>query len=716
MKSWRIAALALLLPWGAAQAQNGPPVAPVRDHVDTWHGVQVHDPYRYMENLADPQVRNWMLAQGAYARTALDRLEGRAALEKRLAAIDAGLGDRRFDITRLASGALFYALKGRHDRQVKIAMRERADGPERVLVDPDLAARRTGIPHAVNWWVPSWDGRYLAYGLSAGGSEDASLVVVDVQTGRQVGEAVTRVPDGGVSWLPDSRTIAFNRLRQLTAEDPATEQYLDSAVHLLKVGEPANRARAVFGPTVNKDLGLRRLDNARLLFAPGSPWVVAATNDTTQREGSVFVARAADLAGGTVAWRRLAGFDDHWVELALRGDQLFLLTTKGVPRRQLLELDLRSEGATPRLAANPPADGVIEGFTVGREQLLLRVRQGANIGLRAYAAGDPEGKAIVTPLHGAASVAEDPAHAHADFIYQETSWTVPGRAFLLRAAQSRPLAAFDTATPAGLPKLVVRDVLVPSHDGVLVPMTVMHRKDLSRKEPHPTLLLGYGSYGFSETAGFRARNIPWLERGGVIAVANVRGSGVLGDDWRMAGTRLKKPNTWKDAIACGQYLVKEGYATPRMLSIMSGSAGGVFAGRAITEAPALFGAAVIHVGMLDAVRAEDTANGITNISEFGSVKDADGFRGLLEMSAYHQVRDGTAYPAVLLVHGLNDPRVDAWNSAKMAARLQAASTSGRPVLLRVDAQDGHGVGRTVAQARSIDADVYSFLWWQAMGR
>ena len=198
----------------------------------------------------------------------------------------------------------------------------------------------------------------------------------------------------------------------------------------------------------------------------------------------------------------------------------------------------------------------------------------------------------------------------------------------------------------------------------------------------------------------------------MLAVANVRGSGVYGDPWRMAGSKLDKPNTWKDAIACGQYLVQEGYASPATLAIMSGSAGGVFAGRAITAAPQLFAAAVIHVGLLDAIRAEETANGITNISEFGTVKDSDGFRGLLEMSTYHQVQDATPYPAVMFVHGLNDPRVDAWNSAKTAARLQAASSSGRPVLLRVDAQAGHGVGSTPAQSRSVGADAYSFLLWQ----
>ena len=202
---------------------------------------------------------------------------------------------------------------------------------------------------------------------------------------------------------------------------------------------------------------------------------------------------------------------------------------------------------------------------------------------------------------------------------------------------------------------------------------------------------------------------------GVMAVANVRGSGVYGDPWRMAGTKQNKPNTWKDAIACGQYLVDQGYATPATLGISSGSAGGIFAGRSITEAPQLFAAAVIHVGMLDAVRAENSANGVTNISEFGTVKDKEGFQSLLEMSTYHQVKDGTPYPAVMFVHGMNDPRVDPWNSSKTAARFQAASSSGKPVLLRLDAQDGHGVGQTVAQEQAKTADSYSFLLWQ-MGK
>ena len=706
--------LLLALPCAVALAQSAPPVATVRDQVDTWHGVAVHDPYRYMENLADPEVQTWIRAQGDWSRGVLDRIEGRAQLQARLTELDEGLGDRRFEITRGAGAQVFYLMRGRSDRQVKLAMRERLDGPERILVDPDVQAQRTGIPHAINYFVPSWDGRYVAYGLSAGGSEDASLYVLDVRTGEQVGQPVPRVPEGAVSWLPDGRSLAYNQLRQLAAQDAASETYLDSAVMLLRVGDAPDQARPVFGPAINRDLGLQRLDNGRLLFAPGSPWVVAATNDTTQPEGLVFVARVTELAaGGFVPWRRIASFDDHLVEIELRGNDLYYRTKIGAPRFRVMKLDLRQPDLrSARVVATAPPDGMLEGFSVGRDRVLAQVRQGATIGLRSHAAGDSAGQAVALPYPGAARIADDPAHAHSDFIVSLAGWTQPGRSYLLRGGRAQPLKQFETAAPPGLPDVVVKDVLVPSHDGVLVPMTILHRKGLRLDGGNPTLLLGYGSYGTSETAGFRTGNIAWIEQGGVIAVANVRGSGVYGDPWRMAGSKLNKPNTWKDAIACGEYLVREGYATPVTLAIMSGSAGGVFAGRAITAAPQLFAAAVIQVGMLDAIRAEDTANGATNISEFGTVKDPDGFRGLLEMSTYHQIRDGTAYPAVMFVHGLNDPRVDPWNSAKTTARLQAASSSGKPVLFRVDAQAGHGIGSTPAQARSVGADTYSFLLWQ----
>jgi prolyl oligopeptidase len=229
---------------------------------------------------------------------------------------------------------------------------------------------------------------------------------------------------------------------------------------------------------------------------------------------------------------------------------------------------------------------------------------------------------------------------------------------------------------------------------------------------NPTYLTGYGSYGTSLTPSFAATRLAWHEKGGVFATCHVRGGGEYGEEWHLVGKGKTKPNTWRDFIACAQYLIDNKYTSPARLAGEGASAGGILIGRAITERPELFGAALVDIGVLDALRSETTANGETNIPEFGSTKTADGFAALYEMSAFHHVKDGTAYPAVLITTGINDPRVDSWEPGKMTARLQAATSSGKPVLLRVDYGGGHGSGSGATAAQESRADAYSFLLWR----
>lgn len=712
----RAAALAVLGALLVTMARAAPPVAPVRDVVENLHGVEVHDPYRYFENLKAPDVQSWLKAQGAHARETLDRIEGREQMQRRIAEISAAAGDSISGLTRMPGDHLFYLKRARGDKQYKLVMRDGLQGRERVLVDPTVFAARTGVAHAINHFTPSWDGRYVAYGLSAGGSEDAALHILDVRSGREVSAPIPRVREAGVSWLPDSKSFTFNQLKALTPEDPDTETYLDSQVMWLSVGQPESAARPIFGPTVTPELGLSRLDVGRILFTPGSPWMIARTTDTTLPEGSLFVARVSDLALHRVPWKKIAAFDDAIVEIELNGNDLYYRTRKGAPRYKVMKLDLRQpELARAIEVARPPADGVIEAFVLTRNALYSSVRRGTAIGLRRHIAGDLAGRAIALPFAGAARAHDDPAHAHADLLYTLSGWTQWPRTLRLRGEHSRDAGLRAHIAMPSLPEVQVTDVMVPSHDGVLVPMTLLHRRGLQRDGSHPTLLTGYGAYGFSQTAGFHAPAMAWMELGGVLALANVRGSGVYGQEWRMAGFKATKANTWKDGVACAQYLIAQGYASPRTMAVMGTSAGGIFAGRAVTTAPQLFAAAVFNVGVMDAVRAEESANGITNISEFGSSKNASEFPALLDMSTYHHVQDGTSYPAVLAIHGLNDPRVDVWHSAKLVARLQAASQSGKPVVLRLDSQAGHGVGSTATQRDALAADIYSFLLWQ-MGR
>ncbi len=721
----RMATLAAMLLSAAALSQGAtanpadsavPPVAPVQPIVDTLHGTRLADPYRAMENLKDPAVRDWFKGQGEFARAQLDRIAGREGLEQRITALTSASGDAIGGIRRMANGQLFYLKRPKGERQFKLVVRDGLQGVERVLKDPEVEARASGVPHAINYFVPSWDGRHVAYGISAGGSEDASLHVLDVATGKDVGAVFPRVHEDLVSWLPDSQSLTFNQLKEPKPGEPETEAYLDSRVLWARVGASAEQAVPVFGPTVTRKLGLGRLDVAALHFAPDSPWVIARTTDTTLPEGFLFVGRAADLGKPGMRWSRIAGYGDQIVEIDLRGNHLYYMTYAGSPRKKVMRLDLNQPLLKhAQLAAAAPADGVLEDFSLNQDALIASVRQGTDVVLRRYAPGDTQGTALALPGKGAARVAHDAAHAHTDVLYTFSGWMQMPLVYRWDGKTSTDTGLRANPPLANLPEVEIVDVEVPSHDGAKVPMTLIYKKGLQRNGANPTLLNAYGAYGFSETASFLGGRLAWIEQGGVLALANVRGSGVHGHDWYLAGKKATKSNTWKDGVACAQYLIAQGYASPKTLGVMGTSAGGIFVGRTVTTAPQLFAAAIFDVGVMDAVRAEESANGITNISEFGSYRNAKEFPALVEMSTYHQIKDGVAYPAVLLVQGMNDPRVDAWHAGKAAARLQAASSSGKPVLLRLDMQAGHGMGSTANQRNAMAADIYSFLLWQ-MGK
>ncbi|HEV8690476.1 MAG TPA: prolyl oligopeptidase family serine peptidase, partial [Ideonella sp.] len=635
---------------------------------------------------------------------------------ERIDGLSRSTGDLVREVVRLPGERLFYLKREAGHSQFKLVTRIGAAGQERVLVDPEQLTKAKGVPHAINYFVPSWDGKRMAYGMSAGGSEDASLYLMDVASGKQLGQPIPRVHESLVHWAPDNQRVTYNQVRALPADAPPTETFLDSTVFVLRAGAPEREARPLFGPLVNKALKLERLDVAGVSFDPTSRFMFARTTDTTVPEGKIFVAPVAQLGKPQIAWRQVSAFDDGITDVRLRGDTLYLRTHKGAPRGRWLALDLGKGGGVEaaQVAIAEPERGVLKGITLGRGALYAEVSEGFST--RVLRFGAPGTPAVdMMPSRGGSSFAvDDPAHAHADLWVMTSSWIEPPSIQRIAAADKPPVdtGLMRLRVPPGTPALTVSEVMVPSHDGVQVPLAIVHRADLKRSEPHPTLLIGYGSYGLSFEAFFNARTVAWLERGGVLAYANVRGSGAFGDAWHRAGFKTTKPNTWKDGIASAKYLIDKGYATPKTMGAWGGSAGGIFVGRMVTEAPELFAAAIFDVGMMDTIRSEESANGITNISEFGTVKDPVEFKALMEMSTYHQIKDGTAYPAVMLIHGLNDPRVDVWQSAKAAARLQAASASGKPVLLRLDGQAGHGIGSTAQQQASKLADIYAFLLWQ----
>jgi prolyl oligopeptidase len=419
------------------------------------------------------------------------------------------------------------------------------------------------------------------------------------------------------------------------------------------------------------------------------------------------------LLSGDIPWVRISEEADLVNDFAVMGDNIYLLTAKDAPRYRLIKINLAVPDLDTADVVIAPSEMVLSGVSAAKDALYVdAIQDGLNKVIRV--APDKPIEVLEPPRGGAAYISSVSPEIEGILLY-ETSWIQGG----VRYAYE-PMAGTFTDTgmvPVGkfdnLEGFVAKEVLISSHDGTQVPLSILHRADLKMDGSNPTIVYGYGSYGITMDMFFSPTRLAWLERGGVYAIAHVRGGGEYGQEWHYAGRMANKPNTWLDLIASAEYLVEQGYTGPAHMAPMGGSAGGILAGRSVTARPDLFGAVVMQVGMLDAIRAETTTNGVPNIKEFGTVTDEEGFKGLLAMSAYHHVREGVTYPATLLTHGYNDNRVNVWNSGKMAARLQAANgEDGAPVLLRVEFDAGHGIGSTRNQVLAQVADTYSFLFWQ----
>jgi len=696
----------------AAQAQTLP-LFPPNNVPETFFGTVVDDPYRALEDTKNPEVAGWMKKHADHARATLDTLAGYAALRARIAELDDAVEARIGSVRRLKSGDLFFTRRGAKDNTYKVFHRS-PGGKETLLADPDDWQKQTGKPHAVNYFAPSPDGRLLAFGVSASGSEDASIYVISVATRKRIGKPIDRAQYPEISWRPDSRSFFYGRQQKMKPGMPDTERYQNNRAYLHRVGTDAERQDVlVLGPDVTPKVSVPRTDFPYVYVAPGSRHAVALVVAGVQREVSLWAAPLATVGKPDTPWVPIAVPSDKVTDIAVSGNDLYLLTHAASPKRSVLKVSLARPDLRKAETVIAPSEAVLFAIASAKDGLYFESRNGPVKSLKRLKWGEKAAAEVKLPAAGSADIQS--ATPDADGILVSlNAWTRAREIHAVDAAGKatntglQPLGKFDA--PADL---IATEVRVKSHDGAMVPLSIIHRRDVKLDGTNPALLYGYGAYGITEEPGFGATRLAWLERGGVFAVANVRGTAVYGEDWYKAGYKATKPNTWKDFIACAEYLIAQKYTANTKLGILGGSAGGITVGMAMTERPDLFAAVIPAVGALDMIRAEATANGIPNIPEFGTVKKEDEFRALLAMSAYHHVKEGTGYPAVMLTHGVNDPRVDVWHSSKMGARLLAATASGKPVLINLDYDSGHGIGNTKQQRQRDIADRYAFFFWQA---
>lgn len=691
-----------------APAFAAPPAAPLSKVTDTYQGIAVEDPYRGLEQLDSPAVQAWSRAQGGYTRAALDALPGRAALQERIDALSAKASDRVTGITRV--GRSTYFMKKRPtDALGKLYVRT-GKAADRLLFDPDAMKASTGQAHAINNYSVSPDGKYVALVLSVADAELGAIHVLDTKSGTMTGEPVPRIwGELQAIWMPDSERFIYTR-----SADPA-RAYGKNQMIIRRVGSDGKDDQPLLGYDIAGGVATRENDWPFVWVSRESPYAVLMLADGVGGLPRIYVQPREQLGKAGAQWREVIGEAAKVRRTAHSGKWLYGRSFDGASRYRILRWDLSRPDAAP-VEVVPQQAGVIEDIGAGSDGLYYVVRSGAVSDLFAlrHGAAGAQAKQVRLPMQGAVGI-EDSDPVQPGVIFTLEPWTAPLDLMTTRVGQA---SAFSTGLIGnkGQPydEVVAVETTCAARDGARVPISILMKKSVKQDGSNPTFLEGYAGYGSTITAKFSPTWAAWLERGGILALANPRGSGAYGEEWYQAGRGATKPNTWHDMIDCAEMLVKERYTAPAKLAVRGVSMGGVAAGRAMTERPDLFATAILQVGLLDAVRMiVASQNGPNHLVEMGDVKTEAGVKQLLAMSSYHNVKSGTAYPATMLITGMNDNRVDPWMSLKMAARLQEASTSGRPVLLRVDDKAGHGMTSTTQQRNAMLADMLAFHLWQS---
>ncbi|MEZ4294207.1 MAG: prolyl oligopeptidase family serine peptidase [Polyangiaceae bacterium] len=689
-----------------AEAPSKYPVAEKRPVVNEYHGTKVTDDYQWMENSDDAAVKSWVDAQNKKTREYFAAAPTREKIKERIKGILSSTSADRFAL-HMVKDQLF-ALKDQPPKQQPFLVvmgspdkaKTEADLKERVLVDPN-AIDATGST-TIDWYVPSPDGKLVAVSMSKGGTENGTVHVFEVATGKEQGDLVpfahSGTAGGSLTWSGDSKGFYYTR-HPHTGEVDAKDMGFFQEVFFHKLGTKDSEDK----PSLTKDK-LVRIAECELQTSKDGKWIHAAVQNG---DGGEYWHFLLDTKKGT--WARFADVPDKIVHAAFAPDnKLYLLSLKDAPKGKILRIDPAKADLAKAETLVPTSDVTIQGYVPAKSKLYVKDLVGGPSQVRVF---DLKGKQQGTvPIPEISSVRQLIAMDGDDILFRNQSYTASPAWFTYKPKSKTPVEKTVMATTSGASFDDIEAVreMCPSKDGTKVPINIIRKKGTKLDGSNPFLLSGYGGYGISLSPGLNPVLRVWLDMGGVFATANLRGGGEFGEEWHLAGNLTKKQNVFDDFYACAKHAVDAKYTSPGKLAIIGGSNGGLLMGASLVQHPEMYKAVVSYVGIYDMLRVELTTNGAFNTTEFGTVKNPDHFKALYAYSPLHNVKDGVAYPATFFLTGANDPRVDPWQSRKMAARMQAAS-SGGAVLLRASDNTGHGGGTPLDEEVEQQADVYSFL-------
>ncbi len=678
------------------------PAAPKRSVVDVYHGIRVEDPYRWLEDGTSEETTVWTEAQNRRTTEVMKQLPQKKALSEKLLTLMSGelVGAPVYRKDRL-----FYTKRKPGANQPVLCVRELSGGStERVLVDPNLASEQGLL--ALDWWYPSDDGGMVAYGCSVGGDEWSVLRVKNVDTGEDLRERIERTRMASVTWDRDNSGFYYSRYPKPGEAPPGEENYNHHLFHH-RLGDDPSEDPKVFGEGRAKD------EFYRTCFSDSGEYLVLTVGHGWS--SSDLYVRDQD-APGSAFTPIVEGVPAIFEVVAAIGDTLYVLTNSGAPRWRIAAVDLSHPSLDNwRDVVPQDPDLTIQEAKICGDCILVSGLVDASSRLFVFELDGSSKREIPLPMLGTVSALAAQLHSPEVFFRFESFALSPIIFRLYVDGSGAPQVFVSSDQPEGAEKVAVSQVFYKSKDGTRIPMFILEKKGPRLAGPRPTVLTGYGGFNLGRTPSYFESAIPWLLAGGVYAVANLRGGNEYGEEWHKAGMRENKQNVFDDFIAAGHYLVDSGITDRSRLGIWGRSNGGLLVGAALTQKPDLFAAVSCGVPLLDMVRYHKFLIAYLWCSEYGNPDVPEEFPYLYAYSPYHKAQEGLIYPAVYFYTAMSDSRVDPMHARKMTARLQEVQKSTgwtNPILLRVESEAGHGVGKPVHKIVLEQAEIWAFMAWR----